>query len=454
MSNLLLSYYGDDFTGAADALEALVLGGIPTVLLLETPSLEYLQTHHPGVRAVGVAGISRTMSPTQMDAELRPVLEALQSLGAPLLHYKVCSTFDSAPTIGSIGHAIEIGRSLCNGRVVPLVIGLPVLMRYVVFGNLFATVANQTYRLDRHPAMRYHPITPMDESDLRLHLGRQTASTTGLIDVLQFDQLHDTLLSHYATLAAQGCEIVLFDTLTNEHLQSIGHVIWEARSTLSPFVVGSSAIEYALTYYWRSAGIVQNQIELHPPGAVERLIVMSGSASPITKRQIAWAISNGYVALQLDYVGLVNPATAQNACQAAIQAGLAILAQGRHLVFYSAVGPEDPAIVTTRQSVSQLGISQTHAALVFGQAQGLIVREILERTGLRRVCVAGGDTSGHVAQQLAISALELLTPIAPGAPLCRAYSHNRLLDGLEIAFKGGQNGRDDYFGAIQRGVAA
>ncbi|HAX43461.1 MAG TPA: type III effector, partial [Solibacterales bacterium] len=53
--------------------------------------------------------VSRTFTPAEMDAHLPAIFEALAALGAPLIHYKVCSTFDSSPTTGSIGRAIEIG---------------------------------------------------------------------------------------------------------------------------------------------------------------------------------------------------------------------------------------------------------------------------------------------------------------------------------------------------------
>ena len=158
---LLLTFYGDDFTGSADAMEALALGGVPTALFLEPPRPEQLAGRFAHLRALGLAGVSRSMSPEEMDRELPPLFEALKRLGAPLVHYKVCSTFDSSPTVGSIGHAIDIGCALFDPPFVPLAVGVPVLKRYVVFGHHFATVGEQTFRLDRHPSMSRHPFTPM-----------------------------------------------------------------------------------------------------------------------------------------------------------------------------------------------------------------------------------------------------------------------------------------------------
>ena len=98
----------------------------------------------------------------------------LKGLDARFCHYKVCSTFDSSPDVGNIGRAIEIGRRVFGQRVTPLVVGAPQLKRYTAFGHLFAGYQGQTYRIDRHPVMSRHPVTPMDEADLRIHLSRQT----------------------------------------------------------------------------------------------------------------------------------------------------------------------------------------------------------------------------------------------------------------------------------------
>lgn len=125
-----------------------------------------------------------------MDTELGESFQALRALRPRLVHYKVCSTFDSSPQIGSIGRAMEIGARVFGSPVVPLQVGAPVLGRYCVFGHLFARsgLDSDPYRLDRHPTMSRHPITPMTESDLRLHLAPQTRLRIGLLDILFADR--------------------------------------------------------------------------------------------------------------------------------------------------------------------------------------------------------------------------------------------------------------------------
>jgi 3-oxoisoapionate kinase len=452
MNELLLTFYGDDFTGSTDVMEALTLGGVPTALFLQPPGPEEL-AKFPDLRALGVAGISRTLSPAQMDEELPPRFTALKALGAPIFHYKVCSTFDSSPEIGSIGHAIDIGCEVFDPMVVPLLVGAPVLNRYVVFGNLFARVADVTYRLDRHPTMSKHPVTPMHESDLRLHLGRQTAKSIGLLDMLHLTEDRASLAARFQKLMEDGHEIVLFDTLDDTHLLTVGRLIWSQRGEKQVYVVGSSGVEYALAAHWQETGMIQKPPPLAPPPEVDQLVVMSGSAAPGTAAQINHALANGFQGIRLNVPRLLNPDTADCEREHVIAQALEVLGTGHSLVLYSACGPEDPNIQESRWHLQELGFEPHTISHHLGQQQGIILRALLEQTGLKRVCVAGGDTCGHAARQLGIYALEVLTPIAPGAPLCRARSSSAQFDGLQISLKGGQNGGPDYFTAIKRGRA-
>lgn len=458
MNNLLLSFYGDDFTGSTDAMDALVRGGMQTVLFLQPPTAEFVAEHYPGIRAVGVAGVSRSMTPAQMEQELPPVFEALAALNAPLFHYKVCSTFDSSPQIGSIGFATDIGWRIFQPRFVPLMVGAPALKRYVAFGNLFATIGDVTYRLDRHPTMSRHPSTPMDESDLRLHLAKQTDHAVGLVDLRHLAEPDEALVQRVTTMIDAGDEIILFDTVDQAHLVKIGQLVWtmqqnapHAQPNGTLFIVASSGIEYALTAYWQQAGLIAPPQPMPSPGRVAQTVVISGSASPQNAAQIEWAVGHGFHPIRLDAPALIDRDAAADARLAALSEASQALADGRSVVLFSTLGPDDPAISATRSRMQQLGIDRHEVGGLLGAQQGMLLRELLERTPLRRVCVAGGDTCGHAARQLDIYALEYLMPTAPGAPLCRARSYLPQFDGLEISLKGGQLGRTDYFGCILSG---
>src|SRR4051794_22027735 len=122
----LLTFYGDDFTGSSAVMEITAFAGLPTVLFLNPPTPEQL-AQFADHRVFGIAGIARSQSPEWMDHNLPPVFELLRSLGAPIAHYKVCSTFDSAPHVGSIGRAIDIGMPILGGFRKPPPLWFPLL---------------------------------------------------------------------------------------------------------------------------------------------------------------------------------------------------------------------------------------------------------------------------------------------------------------------------------------
>jgi len=429
MIDLALTFYGDDFTGSTDVLEALTLGGLKAALFLEPPTRDDLRRFE-GLRAAGLAGTGRAMTPERMDRELPPAFARLKELGAPLFHYKTCSTFDSSPDMGSVGRAIDLGAALYRPRFVPLVVGAPALRRYCLFGNLFATTGGETFRLDRHPVMSRHPVTPMDEADLRRHLARQTSRSIGLFDILQLAGAPDDVDRRFEALLAGRPDVVLFDVLDEPRLAEIGRLLWKHRP---PLLAGSSGVEYALTAHARACGEHAPACAAPSPGPAGRLLVLSGSCSAVTDGQIAWALGHGFAGLRLD------PDADEHAL---VRQAVDALESGRSLVLYTARGPNDPAVRDARANGERVGLRLGRAA-----------RRILDAAPLGRLLVAGGDTSGYVARQLGIYALEMAAPIAPGSPLCRARSRDDAFDGLEIAMKGGQVGQVNYFGSVLRGAA-
>ena len=165
--NILVAFYGDDFTGTTATAEALTETGVSTVVFTEPPTLSFLTEHFPLVKAVGVAGTARTLTTDQLTGALPPIFEVMKGYQAPVFLYKVCSTFDSSSDIGSIGRAIEIGKQIFASDFIPVLPAAPKLGRFTVFGHHFAALGQEAiYRLDRHPSMAHHPVTPMDESGL------------------------------------------------------------------------------------------------------------------------------------------------------------------------------------------------------------------------------------------------------------------------------------------------
>ena len=450
MNPLLLAFYGDDFTGSADAMEALTINGVKTALFLGHPTQERLNKSLSNLQAVGISGVSRTMTPEQMDDELPEQLALLNSLNPRLLHYKVCATFDSSAAIGSLGHAADIAFNVMKPDYGVIVQGVPLLGRYIVFGNHFTVYGDERYRLDRHPVMSKHPITPMSEGDLRLHFATMSKKTVKLIDLLHLGESYNELSERFNRYAEDN-DIILFDTLDDSHLLKIGRLLHDKSAGGSIFAIGSSGFEYAMASYWREKGIIDKPQEFPPIGPVDQLIVISGSAAANTAEQIRYATSHGFAGIELNTDLLVDEQAAADERNRAVSAALGHLAKSKSVLLSATIGPDDPIIRKTRDRVKELGIDASETGKIIARQQGLILRELLTQTGLGRVCVAGGDTCSYSLRQLDIHSLELLMPIAPAAPLCLAFSDNPAFDNLQVASKGGQIGAVDYFIQVLEG---
>lgn len=442
----LVAWLGDDFTGAAATMEALAFNGLPAMLFFDPPTPERLKDF-PGLRGIGVATTARARAPAWMDAELPGLFRALMRLGAPLLHYKACSTLDSAPHLGSIGRAMEIGLRETGATQAPILIAAPEMRRWQAFGNLFAAGPGGVSRLDRHPVMARHPATPMDEADVARHLARQTALPMAVLDI---EALRGP--APEAALAALGAGGAALDAVDAADMAICGRLIWEGRDR-RPFVVGSQGVEYALAACWRAAGALPAAPPA-PSAGRARTVVVSGSMSPVTASQIAAAEADGFCAIAFDAAAALGEADAAGAAvDAAVAAALAALERGADPLVHTARGPDDPGAAGVRAAAARRGFSSEQASEALGAALGTALLRVLETSGARRCVVSGGDTSGFAARLLGVEALRPIAPTTPGAALCRAVGRG-VGDGLEIALKGGQMGSEDFFARIRAGAGA
>jgi len=446
MSKLLLTFYGDDFTGSTDALEQLTLGGIRTALFIQPPSRAQL-AKFPGLQAVGVAGKSRSLAPDALEKELRGIFRKFKKLEPRHVHYKVCSTFDSSPTVGSIGRAIDVGAKIFPGPFVPVLAAAPALGRYTIFGQHFARYgigsAGQIHRIDRHPAISKHPVTPMTEADLPVHLGRQTKKRIALFDILKVAMPKAEASRALNQLLAENPGVVLFDALSPEHISRIGELLENFAGAKRPlFSVGSSGIEAALAPQFNPRSGRRQEAHSKKPRGHGQILVGSGSCSPVTSGQIAWALKHGFDEVPINAGALGGIKTAASEIDRAVAAAAKILQTGRSVIVHTTKTGSDKRVIAKLKN---------RTAEILGTALGAILREVIERSSVRRVCVAGGDTSSYAARALGIQALEMVSPLTPGAPLCRAHAPGSPVDGREIVFKGGQVGAEDYFQTVLKG---
>ena len=440
MSKLLLTFFGDDFTGSTDALEQLTLAGIRTMLFIEPPSSAQLK-QSPKLQAVGVAGMTRSMTPDAMEKELRPAFHNFKKIGARHVHYKVCSTFDSSPQIGSIGRVMDLAAEIFPAPFIPLLVAAPALGRFTIFGNHFARFGigsdGEIHRLDQHPSISQHPITPMNEADLRLHLSKQTKKIIALFDILKISLPEKKSRDAFKKILSEKPDAILFDALNTEHLQRIGKFIDELASSKKPlFSVGSSGIEMALAAHWNKKRLPK--ISVSP---VRQILVGSGSCSPVTSGQIACALKNGFGEVALA-AGKLSAKNYRVEIQRAVNAAAKFLQSGRSVIIHTTKSGSDKRITAKLKN---------NSAKILGTALGEVLRGALAQMKVQRLCIAGGDTASFAARALGIKALEMIAPLTPGAPLCRAFAPNSPADKLEVVFKGGQVGAENYFGIILKG---
>jgi uncharacterized protein YgbK (DUF1537 family) len=354
----------------------------------------------------------------------------MKSTGARHVHYKVCSTFDSSPTTGSIGKAIDCGANVFNNRIIPVLGGAPALGRYCLFGNLFARMGigsnGKIYRLDKHPSMSRHPVTPATESNLCEHLGKQTNKKIGLIDVLRLA----CPVNEWTTQKED--EVIMMDVLAEADLLKIGE--WmdkQPNNKNALFSVGSSGVEMALGKYWNQKGLLEPVTSWPHSGKADSMLVISGSCSPVTKGQIEWAKANGFAEVIVKPDGLLTDG----------------------IVVHETLKQVHHHLQKQKQIIIHTGYRQDYdvSSEKLGNVLGTIAKEAVRTNYIQRVVICGGDTSSYAAEAMVLEAVEMIAPLISGAPLCKAFSKHKSINGLEVNFKGGQVGAENYFGVLSAG---
>lgn len=397
-------FVGDDFTGASDTLATLAERGATVRLFLDAPD----ETEAEGLDAVGIATDLRTRSPEEIAARLNSLAPAIGRLSPRFVHYKVCSTFDSAPHVGSIGAAVQALEDALAPPHTIILGGQPSLGRHCVFGTLFARGPDgAVHRIDRHPVMSRHPVTPMDEADLRRHLLRQGLADIDLVDC---DRLRSTA-NDAADAWRPGRTLV--DALDQSDIERTGRILREI-SGAPQLVVGASGVAEAL---WPSAPDRSPAAAAwHAPGP--RLVV-AGSRSSVTAAQVAAASS--YERLPLDRADLAGQARFAARC-----AGL--LGAGRNVMVH--LRPD-------------LDYGRTSAALSDWLAE--LTHSILLPQPVAAVAIAGGDTSSTVVKRLGFRSLSFVDRAGTGVAVCRGHLAGSPVDGTVLLLKGGQVGDVDVF---------
>ncbi|MCE4547270.1 MULTISPECIES: four-carbon acid sugar kinase family protein [unclassified Caballeronia] len=445
-----IAFYGDDFTGAAANLLEFHRRGLRGILFVETPNFERFKEVTADLDVAGVAGIARSLPPHAMAAEIEPALKLFEAAGARVIQYKICATFDSSPEQGSFGTVLELARQCLGVQNVPIVAAHPDFGRYTAFGHHFATYRGEVFRLDRHPSMAAHPATPMHEADLRVHLARQTSLPIGICDFTELRRapvdrivaLIDQLDANATTAKAA----TLFDAIEAADLRKIAHAVWYASARRPLFAIASHGL---------AAGLAAHLSEQRPQsdaGAPQRpvdsIVVLSGSCTPHTAAQIAYARSQGWLVRRLALAEIAVRGENELADSLALEICNA-LERKQSVVICTAAGLDDTSIARGTEVCEQLG---AESSALIGALYGAVLRRVSARRRLPRFVVAGGDTSSQTMRRLGIDALSVdaINPTSQDA-FMRIHAADPALNGAQVLLKAGQNGDDDHFVLAREG---
>jgi len=413
---LLLGAIADDFTGATDLCNMLVRHGMRTVQLIGVPraTLEVGE-----VDAVTIALKSRTAPVKEAVADSLEALDWLRRAGARQIFFKYCSTFDSSAE-GNIG---PVGDALADRLDASIAIACPAFPetgRTVYMGHLFVGD-----RLLSETHMAHHPLTPMTDPDLVRVLGRQTPRKVGLVTWPTVRRGASFIRDRLTELRHEGCRWAIVDCLEDEDLLAIGEAVAD-----HPLVTGGSGVAMGLPANFRRAGLLPDRgaeaAALPPvPGPA---VVLAGSCSAATLAQIE-AFREHRPARRLDPLALARGEELQEVVAWAREH----LPSGPVLVYASAP-PEE-----VRRVQAELG--RDRAGAVVEEAMAVIARELVAG-GVRRLVVAGGETSGAVVKALGIEGLAIGPQIDPGVPATVTIGCGPR---LALALKSGNFGRRDFF---------
>ncbi len=413
----LLGAIADDFTGATDLANTLVRAGMRTVQTIGVPGSD-----EPAIvdaDAIVVALKSRSIPAPQAVAQSLAALAWLRTIGVSQYYFKYCSTFDSNDA-GNIG---PIADALLDALDEPFTIAcpaLPVNGRTIYLGHLF--VGDQL--LSDSP-MREHPLTPMRDSNLVRVLARQTTRKVGLVAHTVVRRGADAIRADCKRLRAMGVSYAIVDALYDDDLLAIG----TACSDLKLITAGSGVAMGLPRNFVRTGVLLPAADAAVPLPPLAKAAVLAGSCSAATRGQIA-AMATHHRAIQLDPLTEHDPAMLAAGALASAEVELNA---GRPVLFYSSAEPDE--VVRAQRELGHRA-----SAELIEQTFAVIARALVAR-GVRRLVIAGGETSGAVVQALGIKALAIGPQIDPGIPWAISLGEPR----LALALKSGNFGGVEFF---------
>ncbi len=415
---LALGCIADDYTGASDLANTLTRAGLRTVQTIGVPADELKL---PEVDAVVVSLKSRSIEAGLAVSRSRAADKWLRSRGADHVLFKICSTFDSTDA-GNIGPVMDALRADCGEKIVLVTPAFPETGRTVYQGNLFVGLVP----LNESP-LKDHPLNPMHDSNLVRVLARQSKTKVGLVNLATVVRGPEAMRAHLADLSGKGIGAAIVDAVFDLDLETIGAVALDHRLSvgasgiglgLARALVGSSRVP-------KGASSKMEEASVGGPAAC-----LAGSCSQATLQQIANAEATMPV-LHLDPDRIV---TGSDEVRRALAWAAQRITEGPVLIASSST-PDQVAALQSRHGRDAAGhaIEQAMADI----AEALVV------SGVRRLVIAGGETSGAVVDRLGIPGFLVGTEIAAGVPVLRAVGAKG--GDMLLALKSGNFGGPQFF---------
>jgi len=418
---MLLGVIADDFTGASDIANTLAKGipgqrGLRTTQFVGLPSRPASSDVEAGVISLK----SRSSPASEAIAQSLAALSWLKAQGCRQFVFKYCSTFDSTPD-GNIG---PVGEALAEALGVKGVIAcpaFPTVGRTVYRGHLFVDD-----RLLSESGLGSHPLNPMTDPSIRRWLERQSKAPVGLVTWPTVQAGIGAVRAALEQAAERGETLAIVDALNDADLITIARACSDA-----PLLTGGSGIALGLPANFLREGLATGgAADFAGVDGPEAILV--GSCSSATRQQIE-VHATGHPSLNLCIDEVLGGRTGAAQVVDFIQAH-----PGQAPLVYSSGSPEDVA-------GSQQRHGREHVAQALEQLFAASARKLVE-SGIRRLVVAGGETSGAVVSALDLDTLTIGPEIDPGVPVLFTRGQSP----LALALKSGNFGAPDFFAKALR----
>lgn len=409
MNKLKLGCIADDFTGGSDAASFLKKGGLRVILINGN---EY-SSYAPGSEeAIVIALKTRSVDAKEAVSQSLAAARWLLGHGARQLYFKYCSTFDSTAE-GNIGPVTDALMELVDTPFTLLCPALPINGRTVKDGVLYVNGVP----LSESP-MRYHPLNPMLESSIELLMGRQSRYPCVTLRDAVFSEGGESVSQRLTESARRFGHITAVpDYYRPEH----GAGLAEAFGGLPLLTGGSGLLEHLAR---RVRDRDTQQPESAGPEARGRRLILCGSCSSMTQKQVKAYLDAGKRAIRVEPAALLAGSQTEDGLMRAVRSAqddlLLYSTAGKNELVVSAGGVDIPALL--ERLMGELA------------ACG-------EAAGVRRIIVAGGETSGAVTRRLGHALFRIGGDAAPGVPVMIPLDS----PDMRLVLKSGNFGDEDFF---------